>query len=84
MNTKTQEYKRNVAIRNIIEALKDGRMLSVYDSREFRVSEMHTCFCIIRQKIRDGKITGYVMKDEWRVTTEGIRYKIYWFEDGQN
>lgn len=84
MNTKTQEYKRNVAIRNIIEALKDGRMLSVYDSREFRVSEMHTCFCIIRQKIRDGKITGYVMKDEWRVTTEGIRYKVYWFEDGKN
>ena len=84
MNTKTQEYKRNVAIRNIIEALKDGRMLSVYDSREFRVSEMHTCFCIIRQKIRDGKIIGYVMKDEWRVTPEGIRYKVYWFEDGQN
>lgn len=84
MNTKTQEYKRNSYIRNIIEALKDGRLLSVYNSREFHVSEMHTCFCIIRQKIRDGKITGYVMKDEWRVTPDGIRYKVYWFEDGQN
>ena len=84
MNTKTQEYKRNSYIRNIIEALKDGRLLSVYNSREFHVSEMHTCFCIIRQKIRDGKITGYVMKDEWRTDYDGVRYKIYWFEDGQN
>ena len=84
MNTKTQENKRNYAIRRIIEALKDGRRLDIYDSWEFGVSEMHTCFCIIRQKIRDGKITGYVMKDEWHTNAEGIRYKIYWFEDGQN
>ena len=84
MDTKTQENKRNIAIRNIIEALKNGRALDVYNSREFGVSEMHTCFCVIRQKIRDGKITGYVMKDEWRTTPDGIRYKIYWFEDGEN
>ena len=84
MNTKTQENKRNYAIRRIIKALKMGRVLSVYDSREFRVSEMHTCFCIIRQKIRDGKITGYVMKDQWRTDCDGTRYKIYWFEDGEN
>ena len=84
MNTKTQENKRNFAIRRIIKALKIGRVLSFYDGQEFGVSEMHTCFCIIRQKIRDGKITGYVMKDEWRTDYDGVRYKIYWFEDGQN
>lgn len=84
MDTKTQENKRNFAIRRIINALKIGRVLSFYDGREFGVSEMHTCFCIIRQKIRDGKITGYVMKDEWRTDYDGVRYKIYWFEDGEN
>lgn len=81
MDTLVQANKRRVAIRAIIGALKGGRHLSLFNDAEFGVSEMHTCFCIIRRKIRDGKITGYVMKDEWRTTTDGIRYKEYWFED---
>lgn len=84
MDTLRQSIKRNAAIRNIISALQSGRKLSLFDSREFEVSEMHTCFCVIRQKIRDGKITGYVMKDEWRTNENGIRFKVYWFEDENN
>lgn len=84
MDTQKQAIKRAAAIRKIIGALEGGRHLSVYNDREFEVSEMHTCFCNIRQKIRDGKITGYVMKDVWRTNENGIRYKEYWFEDEQN
>lgn len=86
MDTIKQANKRTAAIRKIIGALIGGRHLSLYDDAEFEVSEMHTCFCIIRQKIRDGKITGYVMKDCWRTNENGIRYKEYWFEDehGEN
>lgn len=81
MDTIKQAKKRTAAIRKIIGALIGGRHLSLYDDAEFEVSEMHTCFCNIRQKIRDGKITGYVMKDCWRTNENGIRYKEYWFED---
>lgn len=81
MDTIKQANKRTAAICKIIGALIGGRHLSLYDDAEFEVSEMHTCFCNIRQKIRDGKITGYVMKDCWRTNENGIRYKEYWFED---
>ena len=81
MDTLKQANKRQAAIHKIIRALIGGRHLSLYNDSEFEVSEMHTCFCNIRQKIRDGKITGYVMKDVWRTNENGIRYKEYWFED---
>lgn len=84
MDTKIQSIKRDAAIKKIINALIGGRHLSLFDSAEFGVSEMHTCFCNIRQKIRDGKIAGYVMKDCWRINVNNIRYKEYWFEDGRN
>lgn len=84
MDTKIQAAKRTAAIRRIIGALIGGRHLSMENDAEFEVSEMHTCFCVIRQKIRDGKITGYVMKDRWRTNANGIRYKEYWFEDESN
>ena len=84
MDTKIQANKRTAAIRAIVVALICGRHLSMYDDAEFGVSEMHTCFCVIRQKIRDGKISGYVMKDCWRTNSNGIRYKEYWFEYAEN
>ena len=80
MDTKKQREKRNSAIRKIIGALVSGRSLSMYDSREFEVAEMHTCFCYIRKAVESGKIPGYVMKDEWRTNEDSIRYKVYWFE----
>lgn len=81
METQKQTTKRTAAIRRIIGALIGGRHLSLFDSSEFEVSEMHTCFCVIRKKIRDGKMPGYVMKDVWRTNANGIRYKEYWIED---
>lgn len=79
MDTIKQTVKRDAAMRKIIAALMDGRSLSVYDSAEFGVSEMHTCFCKIRQKIQDGKISGYEMWSAWNTNENGIRYKVYWF-----
>lgn len=79
METKTQTDKRDVAIRRVIEALKEGRHLSVYDSAEFKASEMHTIFCKIRQKLWTGAVKGYVLKSEWRTNENGIRFKEYWF-----
>lgn len=84
MDTKIQSAKREAAIRKIIAAMRDGRKLSLFNDAEFKVSEMHTCFCNIRRKIRDGKITGVVMRDEWQTTADGIRYKVYWFEDAED
>ena len=81
MDTVKQANKRRVAIRHIIGALQGGRHLSLKDSREFEVAEMHTCFCVIRKKIANGQITGYVMKDRWLTDINGIRYKEYWFEN---
>lgn len=80
MDTTKQEFKRKAAIRRIVDALKRGRKISVYNSREFEIAEMHTAICKIRSKIAEGKITGYVMKSCWD-ERDGIRYKIYWFED---
>ena len=80
MDTKNQRVKRDAAIRKIIGALLGGRTLSLYDSAEFGVSEMHTCFCKIRRMVNDGKITGVIMCDAWRTNENDIRYKIYWFE----
>lgn len=84
MDTLKQSTKRTAAIKKIIGALMNGRRLSLFNGREFEVSEMHTCFCVIRQKIRDGKINGYTMKDRWITTPSGIRFKEYWFEDETN
>ena len=81
MDTVKQSIKRVAAIRKIIGALMGGRAISLYDSAEFEVSEMHTCICNIRRMIDDGKIVGYAMKDEWRTNENGIRYKVYWFEN---
>lgn len=74
--------KREAVRRRIVQALKDGRVLSIYNSKEFRCSEMHTEFCKIRKMIDAGKIEGFVMKDRWLVNKNGVRYKQYWFERG--
>lgn len=83
-DTVIQAEKRRNAIGRIIGALKGGRHLSLKDSREFEVSQMHTCICLIQKKIFEGKITGYNMKSRWLTDSNGIRYKEYWFEDEQN
>lgn len=80
MDTVKQREKRESAIRNIIAAMINGRTLSLYDSSEFEVAEMHTVFCKIRRKMDEGKIPGYIMGDAWRTNENGIRYKVYWFE----
>lgn len=79
-DTARQAAKRRDAIGRIVEALKGGRRLSLKNGREFEVSQMHTCFCIIQHKVLDGKIPGYKMVSRWVTDENGIRYKEYWFE----
>lgn len=61
-------------------ALMAGRRLSLYDSKEFELSEMHTVFAKIRASVYKGKFPGWVMCSKWCTTVDGIRYKQYWFE----
>ena len=68
------------AIRNVISALKGGRILSLFNGREFKTSQMHTVFCKIRKKIAKGTLPGVQMCSRWATTKSGVRYKEYWFE----
>lgn len=78
--TKKNTASRQTGIRGVIEALMQGRTLSIYDSKEFKEGEMHTVFCKIRRKISRGLIQGYVLRDEWHTNENGVRYKCYWFD----
>lgn len=80
MDTTRQRVKRETQLHKIIAALIDGRTISLFDSAEFEVSEMHTCICYVRKKIDAGLLPGWVMKDRWTTNENQIRYKEYWFE----
>lgn len=76
--THDQIAKRYVAIDAIFQAMTKGRHISLMDSQEFKVSQMHTCICAIRKKLnRHG---GFELKDKWIETINGDRCKEYWFE----
>lgn len=62
----------------VLAALIQGRSISLEDSREFEVSQMHTVICRIRRRIERENMP-YVLCDEW-IRPEGDRrpYKRYW------
>lgn len=71
---------RYIAKKAIFNAMKDGRHISLLDSREFEVSQMHTQITFIRNEIRE-KNLPYVLRDEWiPFGTHGKRCKSYWLE----
>lgn len=80
MDTKKQAEKRQTQISKIIAAMKAGRHISLFDSAEFQVSEMHTCICYIRKYVTKGMIPGVKMCDKWCTNENDVRYKEYWFE----
>lgn len=76
--TSRQIADRYNAKRAIFSAMADGRRISLYDSAEFKVSEMHTQVCVIRQDIAR-KGLPWVMRSRW-VAPFGKRVKEYWLE----
>lgn len=70
-------YNANLAI---FAALKAGRHISLKDSREFAVSEMHTQMHCIRKRIENNRLP-YILKSRWiDVSLSGKRCKEYWLE----
>ena len=71
---------REIAKHEVFKALQAGRKISIFNSKEFRLSQMHTTICKIRQEI-DRRSLPWVLCDRW--VTYGprkIRCKEYWLE----
>ena len=78
--TAEQIIKRESRIRQVVDAMMQGRRLTIYDSEEFELAEMHTAFSKIRASVVKGSYPGWKMCSKWCTTADGIRYKQYWFE----
>lgn len=76
--THKQIVDRYNAKKAIFQAMTEGRRISLYDSLEFQVSEMHTQMCCIRQDINK-KNLPWVMRDRW-ISPQGKKVKEYWLE----
>lgn len=71
---------RHDANKRIFEALKAGRHISLENSSEFRVSEMHTQIHCIRARIERENLP-YVLCDRWvHIGALKRRVKEYWLE----
>ena len=80
MQTQKQIIDRYNAKKAIFDAMMNGRRITMFDSQEFAVSQMHTMICFIRKDIERKKLP-WVMKDEWvdfACTTK--KCKRYWLE----
>lgn len=78
--TSQQIADRYIAKQAIFNALKSGREISMLDSQEFEVSQMHTQITNIRAEIRD-KNLPYILKDRWITFGQhGKRCKAYTLE----
>ena len=86
MNTEDHQTQRQIADRYnakkaIFEAMLGGRKISLLDSVEFEVSQMHTQISSIRKDIED-KNLPWVLKDEWmEFGNHGKKCKRYWLEN---
>lgn len=71
---------RHDANKRIFEALKAGRHISLENSAEFRVSEMHTQIHCIRARIARENLP-YILCDRWvNIGALKRRVKEYWLE----
>ena len=78
--TQRQIADRYNAKKAIFEAMLGGRKISLLDSVEFEVSQMHTQISSIRKDIEQ-KSLPWVMKDEWmEFGKHGKKCKRYWLE----
>ena len=78
--THDQIADRYIAKKAIFDALMKGRRITLKDSREFKVSEMHTQMHCIRRDIEDHHLP-WVLCSRWvDVNLAGKRCKEYWLE----
>lgn len=72
MESKTQK---------VLNAMIAGRHISLIDSEEFELSQMHTAICQIRKRILHNSLP-FVMRDRWITIGENkVQYKEYWLEE---
>lgn len=77
-STSRQIADRYIAKQAIFNALTQGRHISLLNSKEFKVSEMHTQMHCIRRDIEE-KDLPYELHDKWiAVGLAGKRCKEYW------
>ena len=62
----------------IFEAMKKGRRISLENSREFKVSQMHTQIHCIRQEIKDKDLPWVLCDELVRPDPSRRGYKRYW------
>lgn len=77
--TDEQIENRDISLRMIYEAMKNGRHLTMMDAREFRCSQMHTQLCHLRTWM-DRHNLPWTMKSKWITYAENKRCKEYWLE----
>lgn len=75
--TDTDIARRYNANKAIFNAMAAGRRISLKDSAEFRVSEMHTQICVIRRKIEKQNLP-YILCDKVVKEPGKAAYKEYW------
>lgn len=79
--TSRQISDRYNAKQAVFNALKNGREISLLDSMEFELSQMHTTITYIRKDIRE-KNLPYILKDRWiTFGKHGKRCKAYRLEE---
>ena len=69
---------RYIAKKAIFEAMTRGRKISLEDSREFKVSEMHTQIHCIRRDIERQDLPWVLCDEEVRPDPKRRGYKRYW------
>lgn len=78
--THEQIADRESAKMAIFQAMMNGREITLEDSKEFQVSQMHSQMCFIRKMIERKKL-NVVLKDRWvECGTKGKRCKAYRLE----
>lgn len=81
--TASQVIKRDCARKAILSAMMAGRHISLKDSAEFQVSQMHTQMHCISKIVE--KMEGWQLCSEWiQCGTAGARCKEYWMERVEN
>lgn len=68
----------------VLNAMIAGRHISLVDSEEFELSQMHTAICKIRKMILHNSLP-YVMRDRWITIGENKEQcKEYWLEEKES
>lgn len=72
MGSKTQK---------VLNAMIAGRHISLINSEEFQLSQMHTAISKIRKRILHNSLP-YVMRDRWiTIGKNKVQCKEYWLEE---